>query len=372
MLVGLISKTYLDKNKEKSMKRIGYLYEKVFTKENLMLAIKEASKHKKDRTLVDRVLSNPDYYVQEIQKNPHISGDYKHLVKTDSLSGKTREILEPPFYPDQIIHHAVCQVLEPIFMRGMYKWCCGSVKNKGTLYASKHVRKALITKKSKTTYFVKIDIVKYYPNVNHNILKEKFEKRIKDKKMLSLIYEIIDSVKSGLPIGNYTSQWFANFFLQDYDHYVVEKLTDVTDFTRYADDMLFMGCNKRRLKKNVISAIEYLNSELGLSVHEEWIIKKVADKKQDKGGNGGEAFIDFCGFRHYRGFTTIRRRIYRRIHRLVIRLHQEVTLQRAKSFMSYWGYIVNSNSKHFLNKYIKRKFISLEKCKSIISTGGIA
>lgn len=329
------------------MKRIGHLYEDIFTTENLTKAIHTVAVGKKDRREVNRVLSHLEETITRIQTNPHITGDYKPKTKTDASSGKQREILEPRFCPDQIIHHALCRVIEPAMMKGMYKYCCGSVKKRGMLYASKYIRRSLVKKPNQTRWSVKLDVKKYYDHIDHDTLKTKFRKVIKDPKVLALMDEIVDSTEAGLPIGNYTSQWFANFYLQDFDHYVKETLR-VPVYVRYMDDMVLIGPNKRKLQEAAEAIRKYLKDEMKLDLHDGYEVKKVA---YEEGGKIIGNFIDFCGYRHYRGFTTIRRRIWRRIHRLIYRIQKWVNLKRALAFMSYYGYVKTSDSRKIEKKY---------------------
>lgn len=342
------------------MKRLGRIYDKIFTTENLTKAIKNVAVGKKDRREVNHVLSTLDDVIKSIQGNPHISGEYLPKTKIDSSSGKTREILEPKFYPDQIIHHALCQIIMPVMMRGMYKYCSGSVKKRGMLYASTYIRKQLVRRPKQTRWYVKLDVTKYYDHVNHDVLKSKFRRIIKDPNVLALMDEIVDSVPSGLPIGNYTSQWFANFYLQDFDHYVKEQLR-IPVYVRYMDDMVLIGPNKRKLEEAVVLIRKYLKDEMKLDLHDNIEVKRVA---YEDGGMIVGNFIDFCGYRHYRGFTTIRRRIWRRIHRLFYRLRKWISLKRARSFMSYYGYITHTNSRHIEKRYFA--FFDMKAVRQII------
>lgn len=333
------------------MKRFGKIYDSIFTSKNIHRAILNVAKGKRDRREVNKVLQSLEETIKAIQENPHISGDYKPKIKIDPSSGKTRKILEPKFCPDQIIHHALCQVIEPALMRGMYRYCCGSVKKRGMLYASKYIRRQLVKNPKETRYFAKLDVVKYYDHIDHDTLKAQFRKIIKDKRALSLMDEIVDSVPNpGLPIGNYTSQWFANFYFQEFDHYVKEEL-GIPVYVRYMDDMVIIGPNKRKLEKAIVLIRQFLEEKLKLSLHDGIEVRKVAYQDDDDNIHG--SFIDFCGYKHYRGFTTIRKRIWRRIHRLMIRMHELITTRRARTFMSYLGYIMNTDSRRLENKYFQ-------------------
>ncbi len=342
------------------MKRFGNLYNQIFTADNLKRATRTVATGKKDRREVNRVLSSLEETVKRIQANPHVTGEYKPKTKIDVSSGKTREILEPKFNPDQIIHHALCRVIEPAMMRGMYRYCCGSVKKRGMLYASNYIRRSLIKRPNDTRWFVKLDVKKYYDHIDHDTLKAKFRKVIKDPQVLSLMDEIVDSTEAGLPIGNYTSQWFANFYLQDFDHYVKEVLR-VPVYVRYMDDMVLLGPNKRKLQEVAEKIRSYLKDEMKLDLHDEIEVKRVA---YENGGKIIGNFIDFCGYRHYRGFTTIRRRIWRRIHRLFYRLKKWVNLKRALTFMAYYGYIQHSDSRNIEKRYFG--FFEIKQLKQLI------
>ena len=193
------------------------IQEKIFTTENLDLAITESLKnHDKRRKAIRWVLNNRELAIKQIQENPHIVGKYKEHDKIDGMNGKIRKIKVPKYYPDQIIHHALIRVLNPIFQKSYYKYTCACIKNRGTLYASKHLRNILKHDKKGTKYNIQLDIKKYYDNVDPFILKRYILQYIKDQKVLDLFNEIIDSNNgAGIPIGNYTSQMFANIYLNE-------------------------------------------------------------------------------------------------------------------------------------------------------------
>ena len=131
---------------------------------------------------------------------------------------------------EQIVHHMVVNVLKPIIMKSMYRHSYGSLpgrgavanKKKGTIGGREAVAKFIKEHPDQCTYCMKLDIRKFFDTVPHDVLKAKFARKIKDKKFLDVIYKIIDSDEKeiGIPIGFYTSQWFANFYLSDFDHYV--------------------------------------------------------------------------------------------------------------------------------------------------------
>jgi len=127
------------------MKRIGYIYEKICTIENIKLAIVKSSAGKRDRHFVLKVTNNIERYAKEIQKmlleKSYIPSPYRRKMIKDGSSQKEREISKPRYYPDQIIHWALMLQLHKIFLKGMYTYTCGGVPKKGTSYAQKALRK---------------------------------------------------------------------------------------------------------------------------------------------------------------------------------------------------------------------------------------
>ncbi len=210
------------------MKREGNLFKKVVEDNNIRLAIIEASKNKTDRKEVKEVLNNIDFFIKEIQKLL-VNKTFKnstpiHKTRVEKLNGKIREITVLPFFPDQIVHHALMRVLEPVLMRGMYYYCCANVKGRGEKHIRLNLSYALKHDLKNTKYCLKMDIKKNYPSISTYVLKMKLRRIIKDKDILWLLDTIIDIQEKGLPLGTYTSQWLANFYLQDLDHFIKEKI----------------------------------------------------------------------------------------------------------------------------------------------------
>lgn len=337
------------------MKRIGNLYKKIVDRDNIALAIKNAAKGKTSRKIVRKVLANKDYYINDIQKiltsedytpRPYIQ---KHIF--DGARQKKRVINKPAFYPDQIIHWCLIQVIEPIIMRGTYKWTCASIKDRGLLYCQRYVEKAI---RKNNRYYVKLDIKKFYPSIDKDILKDKFRKIIKDNKVLNLIDIIVDSYEDeGVPIGNYTSQFFANYFLQDFDHFIKEDL-HIKYYVRYMDDLLIMGNNKRKLKKQIREIERYLNN-IKLELKEKATLARITDKP-----------FTYCGRKFYKDHTTIKSSTFLRIRRRLVRIYKKnyITLNDARAIISYYGILKHTNSFRFTIKYLF--CIGLKKCKEVI------
>jgi hypothetical protein len=340
------------------MKREKDIYSRVVAKDNIKKAILYASKRKKDRRNVIKVLDNIDYCVDLLEsmlKNKtYKPSPYQEKKIQDGVRKKERIIYKPRFFPDQCVHWALMLQLEPILKKGMYEYCCASVKGRGILYGAKHLKHILVEDRKNTKYCLKLDIKKFYPNINKEILKKKFRRKIKDRDALDLIDAIIDSSKEGLPIGNYTSQWFANFFLQDLDHYIKEEL-HVKYYIRYMDDMVLFSRNKKELRKQKDAIVEFLKKE-DLNLKENWQLFKTESRP-----------VDFLGYRFYRGYTTIRRSNFLRIRRRIRKISKKtnISYKDASAVLSYNGWIKHCDSYNFTQKYMK-PYVDLKKCKGVI------
>lgn len=346
------------------MKRAKELFEKIVSLENLRLATRFASRGKKNRKAVKRFFDNQEEKLQYLQKLL-VNGDYHSMgysKKTivDRCTNKVRDIFIPKFYPDQIVQWALMLVIKPLLMKGMYDYCCASVDDRGGLYGIRAVQKWLTTDAKHTKYCLVIDIKKFYPSVNQDILMQKFNRKIKDKRTIDLIEKIVYSVESGLPIGNFTSQWFANFYLQDFDHYAKEQLK-IKHYIRYMDDMVFFSGNKRKLGKVREQIEKYLNAE-SLTIKKNWQIFKIAEEK----GKGRP--LDFLGYKFYRNYTTMRGKTFLRTTRRIRKVSKKdyLTAKDASAIMSYAARINVTSGKKFYDKYL-HPFVNLKRCRVAIS-----
>lgn len=343
------------------MKTAKNIYTLIIDKNNIHRAILNASKGKKGRDNVQKVMSNIPFFVDEIHstllEKKYVPSPYIEMKIHDGVRKKERVIYKPKFYPDQIIHWSLMQQIEPVIMRGMYEYCCGSVKNRGILHGARYLKKILVRDRKNTKYCLKLDIKKFYPSINKEILKRKFIRIIRDRDTLDLIDLVIDSAEDGLPIGNYTSQWFANFYLQDLDHYIKEQLK-VPYYLRYMDDMVLFHRNKKELHKIKDKIEIYLKKE-DLTLKENWQLFKTESRP-----------LDFLGYRFYRGYTTLRKSNFLRIKRRIKKISKKATLNYtdASAVLSYSGWLKHCNSNNFSKKYVK-PYIDFNKCKGVVRNG---
>ena len=330
-------------------------------------AIINAARNKRNRAEVQNVLKDIDKYVDilfdMIVNETFKPTPYRQFIVVDGISGKERLVSCPAFFPDQCLHWLVILATEEIFMKGMYEFVCGSIPKRGVHYGRKAVKKWMETDRPNTKYCAKLDITKFYPSINHDALKAALRRKIKDHKILWLFDKIIDSTENGLPIGNYTSQWLANFLLQDLDHEIKEEM-HVVHYMRYMDDMVLFGSNKKKLHA-VVKLIAARLAPLGLKLKANWQVFRV-DYIDRKGKRRGRD-IDFMGFRFFRDRVIMRKKIALRARRLAKRISKckKVSFHKAAAMISYCGWFKYTASAEYRKKYID-PYIKISLLKGVI------
>lgn len=327
------------------MKRYNNLFDKIVSLDNLYEADKRARRQKSHRPEVMLFDKNKDKLLLDLQRKL-INGEYEtseyYVFKI--YEPKEREIFKLPYYPDRIVHHAIMNIMEPIWVSAFVKGTYSCIRKRGIHKALKDVKFAL-KDEINTQYCLKLDIRKFYPSIDHDILKTIIRKKIKDKRLLSLLDEIIESAQ-GVPIGNYLSQFFANLYLTYLDHWIKEQ-KKVRYYFRYADDIVILGGDKQQLRDLFYNIQDYLNNKLKLNFKDNWQIFKV-----DSRG------IDFVGYRVFHTHTLLRKRIKKRFCKKINKLNKKQNLDKdtyKQKICSYIGWIKYCNGRNLLNKMSKYK-----------------
>lgn len=379
------------------MKRIAGLYEQIISIENLKLADKKARRGKTCTVLVrqkDGSVKKETVYVYGIRlfdkdrdnnlMKLHESLKY-HTFKTSPYDvfpvyePKERMIYRLPYYPDRIVHHAIMNVLEPIWVKTFTYNTYSCVKGRGIEGCAQHVGKMMRKYKGKPMYCLKIDLKKFYPSIKHHVLKRIVRRKIKDKELLWLLDEIIDSVNDtppirnieadlagnavvtsvndphGLPIGNYLSQYLANLQMCYFMHKVNEEWK--IDCEEYADDFSFYSESKEKLHKFFHEFVKpYIEQELELKVKDNWQVFPIAANRYDKGGRA----LDYVGYKFYRKQKLIRKSIKQNFCRVAARLNKRRKPLDAKAYkqaVAPWlGWAQHSDSRHLLQTIIKQEY----------------
>lgn len=318
------------------VKRIGNIYDNLCTLDNLKIAYQNAKKGKAKSYGVIAFERN-----LEDNLNTLLNGLTTLQFKTSKYSnftlneyGKDRLISRLPFYPDRIVHHLLMLVLEPIWCNIFIRDTYACIKGRGIHDGLKRLNTAL--KNTDTQYCLKIDVRKFYPSIDHDILKSIIRKKIKDEKILTVLDEVIDSA-DGVPIGNYLSQYFANLYLAYFDHYMKE-VQGVKYYFRYADDIVILHSDKAYLQGLLVNISDYMVSNLNLQLKRNYQVFPT-----DKRG------IDFLGYVSYTTHIKLRKSIKQRMFRRI----KSITPENCKQKMAaYNGWLKHCNSTNLRQKYI--------------------
>lgn len=206
------------------MKKFKNLYQKITDLDNIKLAHHNARKNKTHRNDVKKVDADIERFCKQIQ-DMLINHTYKtsEYFTFKLYEPKERITFKLPYFPDRIVHHAIMNIMEPLWINQMIPQTYSCINKRGIHKVLKQIQHDLKDREN-TKYCLKIDIRKFYPSVDHDILKQIIRIKVADRELLQLLDEIIDS-SEGVPIGNYLSQFFANLYLSYFDHWVKEDKT---------------------------------------------------------------------------------------------------------------------------------------------------
>lgn len=336
------------------------LWERLVDPENIKLAILNACKRKTKRKCVQKALADVNGLSLKISALLKSGDFYFHKSRPKLLKGKDKDrvIVRPAFSYDQIVHHAIVQVFKDVVLRSAHPNCCGSIPGRGTSYAKKRIEKHIRQKKPK--YYFQMDVKRFFGSIDREELMKMLSGKIHDHKFLNLLRQLLETNDDGLPLGYYTSQWLANFFLTPLDHLIASD--PASDFVlRYMDDVVIFGNNKRKLAKLKEKISEWLKGHK-LSLKENAKLNLFCRE------NGMD--LDFLGFRFKEGKTILRARLFVRIRRKSKRFlknfkKKNVSAHEAASLASYNGWMGESDCHWFKNG--KDFKMAMRKAKKVLS-----
>ena len=309
------------------MKRHRDLWRRMTSLPNLFYAFHKASRGKRKQPNVARFLFDLERQIcrlqDELLAKTYTPGEYRTF---EICEPKRRMISAAPFR-DRVVHHALCNVLEPIFDRSFIVDSYACRQGKGT-----HAAVNRFTEFARRyRYVLKCDVRKFFPSIDHAILKASIAHKVKDRDVLWLVERIIDSSnpqehvlewfpgddlftpterRRGLPIGNQTSQFFANIYLNPFDHFVKEQL-GVRAYIRYVDDFVMFGDDKPLMAELRERCRRYLATlRLRLPYHKA-VLSRVADGTR------------FLGYRVFPTHRLLARDNTTRMRRRLRRMQQE-------------------------------------------------
>lgn len=339
------------------MKRVNNLFEKIISEDNIRQAINEVNKsHRwasvgKPNKKVLWVETTKEERIKELRQiilNGFIPKPTISKRRWDSNAKKWRDINEPSLYPDQYVHHALIQVLEPVMMRGMDKYCCGSIKGRGAIYGVNAIKKWMKYDNSGTRWCAELDIYHFYEQLTPEVVLNRFRKLVKDRKTLDLIERVLIN---DITIGAYFSQWFANTVLQELDHKLRESGIGIKHYLRYIDNITIFSNRKR----SIIKAIQIINK--WLASHGMRLNSKRQYFRTKK------RLPSALGYRYGKGFTLIRKGVLLNIKRQIASYERKkrkgtlIPVKFAQSLLSRIGRLTHCNCYNIRNKYIRKGLI---------------
>lgn len=343
-------------------KRVGFLYDKMLDKDFIRNTIVDAARHKHRRRDVRRVLKYLDIYVDKTY-DMLLNGTFRPSKPRereiyDESSQKKRIIKVVPFWPDNCIHWLIVNVMKDVLMRGMHHWGCASIPKRGSKRVRQYIKRILRCDKKGTKYAGELDVKGYYPSINIGRMMFELRRKIKDERLLNLIYLILVSCKGGLAIGYYICQWLANYFLEPLDQYIM-SLDGVKYMTRYMDNITLFGPNKKKLHKARRLIAIFMRRRLGLKMKGNWQIYPVAKR-----------LVSAVGYRFARTYMILRKRNFLRLTRQSRRVQkriasgQRIHFKQAAGMLSRIGQLKHCNSHDIRVRYIDP--IKVKRLKEVV------
>lgn len=287
------------------------LWQELCSYENLLIAFKKARKRKMLKKYVIEFEADLQNNLLQLQKEL-ISQEYtpKPLCTFIINDPKTRKISKSDFR-DRIVHHAICNIIEPLFERAFICDSFANRKGKGTLNAIErfdYFKRKASRNNMRKCFVLKADIKHYFETVKHSILMQIINKKLKDPKVLSLIKAILQNYETklpgkGMPLGNLTSQFFANVYLNELDYFVKQNLK-ARYYVRYVDDFVIFHHNKNILTGFQREINAFLSQSLAIELH--------PDKSKITPLNRG---VSFLGFRIFYQHKLLKKSNIRKINK---------------------------------------------------------
>lgn len=364
------------------------LFNSICSMDNLYRAYQNAKSGKGWYKEVKQIEKRPFYYLAGLQymlKN-HLFKTSEYEIFILNEGKKKRDVYKLPFFPDRIAQWAILQVIEPFLVANMTADTYSAIPGKGIqpivndlrgYYKTKRVdgkKKSvwvpsiLLTDEENTRYCYKIDLHHYYKSINHEVLKQKFRKVFKDPELLWLLDEIADSINTateedlielslsgeievdpntGIPIGNYMSQYSGNFYLSSFDHWVKEEL-HVKHYYRYMDDVVIFASSKEELHEIHRKVTAYTRDYLHLNIKGNYQIFPTKVRG-----------VDFVGYRFFGEYTLLRKstaiNFKRKMRACRKKMENNIppTYSEWCSFNSYKGWLGNCDSYRLFKKYME-------------------
>lgn len=400
------------------MKTYKHLFGDMVEEENIRERFLSAAKKKTTRPEVAQVIraerepgdDRPgpgclDEHVKVLQKilieETYEPPNHRKIKINEYNCGKERDIIQPRFEYEQVVHHCIIHQLQPIIMHGLYEHALGSIPGRGAHSAAKTMRKWIDRENGKKFYILKADVRHCFETVDIKGIEAELARIIKDEKFLRLCYKILESeahtravedfmqelaeevgeenaynaamtmmededLICGLPLGFVTSQWFMHLNYKRFDHKMKEEW-GAEQYMRYADDIVVKGRNKKKLHEIRRVSEAYLENEMHQHLKRNWQVFRFEYKDKRTGKVRGRA-LDFMGFVFHYNRTTLRKTILNRSTRKARKIGKKdrVTWYDAAQMLSYMGHYKYTDTYGYYTEHIK-PLVNIRALKKIAS-----
>ena len=352
------------------MKTYHHLLEKSLTPQNVRKCMLDAAEGKLKRREVLRAFEHFDKTYDLVTKcarapNYYPREDNKHVV-IDGTNHKERTIEKPMFAPEQILHHVIIEPFKEVLLNGLYEQVYGClpatiketesgkyvIRKYGPHAAAKKLRKWVQV--GRKIYVAELDIHHAYDSVDLEILMSKLRAVIKDEAWLSLAERFVrgrNHKEKGLVLGHYTSPWFFNFYLKDFDHFAASQ--EGVQYLRFTDNLFLVGTNKRKVHRAVDGITAYLRDRLKLELNKSAQVYRF--EYVDRNGKVRGRAVNALGFVIHHNRMTLRKRLLKSIRRkaMKIKRKQEPTWHDAAAMLSRLAWVRCTNTYGYYMKHIK-------------------
>ncbi len=331
------------------MKKYKNLYQELCSKENIALAFRKARKRKSQKPYVIEFENNLDENLKTL-RGELLSERYKpRPLRTFVIRDPKVRKIRKSYFVDRIVHHAICNILNPIFEKRFIYDSFANRIGKGTLNAIKRFDKfkqKVSKNNTRKCYVFKADVKHYFDEVNHDILIDILRRKINDERLISLISKVLrnHSDKVGMPLGNMTSQFFANCYLNELDQYVKNELK-ARFYIRYVDDFVILHNDKNILEDYKGKIDIFLKERLQLELH--------PNKSKILLLTNG---ISFLGFRNYPYHRLLRKANIRTMKKRSNQEDYDSICEFLEGWMSYANHADTYNLKNKIAEKVEDNF----------------
>jgi RNA-directed DNA polymerase len=341
--------------------KIDNVFDEIFSMENLYGALFDASRGRRYERDVLRFNYDAWTNLRELRERI-LSGKYEiDRYNVFFIHEPKKRMIMSIGFEHRVVQWAIYRVVNPLLVKGYIKDSYGCIPGRGALGAMTRLRDWLsyVSRKKGEWYYLKLDISKYFYRVSHGVLKRILAEKIKDERLLKVLFDVIDCKHTpfglppgkspeevplkdrlfdvGMPIGNLLSQMFANVYLNELDQYCKRNL-GIKFYIRYMDDIIILNSSKGRLHEWRLHIGVFLCSELELTLNRKTCVRPI---------NQG---VEFVGYRLWYNRVNLRKSTTLGMKRSIKGVKAkyrdyEISAERAvQTFVSYIGMLQHTDS----------------------------